>query len=86
MLLRDIYFKTLSREVTKQFFSCRYRWFNFEGDRGISPTSNDPKLFWENMLLVNEFNDSIPLVDGLLWRYLRLVVVQDYDKGNGAWL
>ncbi|KAK3886277.1 hypothetical protein Pcinc_009560 [Petrolisthes cinctipes] len=55
----------------------RYRWFNYEGDKVISATSRHHDKFWENMLYLNMFNDSIPLIDAVMWRHLRMA---------GAWL
>ncbi|KAK3867566.1 hypothetical protein Pcinc_026982 [Petrolisthes cinctipes] len=52
----------------------RYRWFNYDGAGIITLREYGHTVFWDQMLYLNGFNDSIPFVDAYVWQRLRSLV------------
>ncbi|KAK3868964.1 hypothetical protein Pcinc_025692 [Petrolisthes cinctipes] len=59
----------------------RARWFNYEGDKANNEMrTSQKKLFWELLMTVEKFNDSISLVDSWMWNKMRRTAMWHWDS------
>ncbi|XP_063887409.1 uncharacterized protein LOC135114984 isoform X1 [Scylla paramamosain] len=77
LALEDTLTRLAVRTSLLYWVQSRYRWFN-TGGHGPSADMKEGKFkYWDTFMYLNQFHDSLPLLDTWLWRIM---------KKTGAWL
>lgn len=77
LILEDILTRLAARTSLLFWVQSRYRWFNTGGHGPSADMKEGKAKYWDTFMYLNQFHDSLPLLDTWLWRIM---------KRTGAWL